>query len=214
MEIESEEHLFTYLQEELAWRKKELTHIKFLIESANKNELDFNLRIGITFLYAHWEGFVKESTAYYINFLRNQNYTYGELTDCFVGWTLKPKIKLCLNSEKVSLYYEVIDILVNKKNELAEIPPEQKLFETPFILNYEKFVDLCFILGIRQNLFELKRNFIDLELVDKRNNVAHGRRFYIKTTDYDEYHKTIISMLDAFYSEFSDVIINKRYKKG
>ena len=75
-------------------------------------------------------------------------------------------------------------------------------------------MDLCFILGIRQNLFELKRNFIDLELVDKRNNVVHGRRFYIKTTDYDEYHKTIISMLDAFYSEFSDVIINKRYKKG
>ena len=100
MEIESEELLFTYLQEELAWRKKELTHIKFLIDSAHKNELDFNLRIGITFLYAHWEGFIKESTAYYINFLRNQNYTYGQLTDCFIGWTLKPKIKQCSNSEK------------------------------------------------------------------------------------------------------------------
>ena len=86
--------------------------------------MDFNLRIGITFLYAHWEGFVKESTVYYINFLRNQNYTYGELTDCFVGWTLKPKIKLCSN-HKISLYYEVIDILVNKKNELAEIPPNK-----------------------------------------------------------------------------------------
>ena len=83
---------------------------------------------------------------------------------------------------KISLYSEVIDILVNKKNELAEIPPEQKLFETPFILNYEKFVDLCFILGVRQNLFELKRNFIDIELIDKRNNVAWKEILY-KTND-------------------------------
>jgi hypothetical protein len=214
MEIDTEESLFTHLQDELAWRKKELTHIKFLIDTSNTSELDFNLRIGITFLYAHWEGFVKDSTAYYINFVRNQKYTYEELPDCFIGWTLKPKIKKILNTEKISLYYDVIDVLVNKKNNTAEIPPENKLFETPFILNYEKFVDLCYILGMRQNLFELKKNFINLELVDKRNYVAHGRRFYIKNKDYEECHKTIISMLNTFYSEFSEVIINKKYKKN
>lgn len=214
MNIDSEENLIYYLQQELAWRKKELTYIKFLVDNANKNELDFNLRIGITFLYAHWEGFIKQSTAYFINFLRNQNYKYGELTDCFKGWALKPIIKKCSNTEKISFYYDVIDTLLNKGEVEAVIPNENTLFDMPFILTYDKFSDLCFILGVKQNLFELKRNFIDQELVNKRNHIAHGRRFYIDPTDYEDYHQKIISMLNDFHSEFSKIIIMKQYKKN
>ncbi len=47
------------LDEDMAWRIKELSILKNKIPPQKGTEQDVLIRAGITTLYAHWEGFIK-----------------------------------------------------------------------------------------------------------------------------------------------------------
>lgn len=57
------------LDNDLAWRIKELSIIKNKIPQAKNNEQEALIRAGVTILYAHWEGFVKNAAECYLNFV-------------------------------------------------------------------------------------------------------------------------------------------------
>ena len=61
MSIQTLEDLNKTLATDIAWRKKELSEIKTLIELKNVSPQRHNvcIRSGICILYAHWEGFIK-----------------------------------------------------------------------------------------------------------------------------------------------------------
>jgi hypothetical protein len=60
MSIRTAEQLSNKLSADLAWRKKELSEIKSLVESRNFSDQRHKalVRSGVCILYAHWEGFV------------------------------------------------------------------------------------------------------------------------------------------------------------
>ena len=43
------------------------------------------VRAGVTLLYAHWEGFVKNSSLLYLNYINNQMLNYNELRSLYLG---------------------------------------------------------------------------------------------------------------------------------
>ena len=57
----SVEDLQTKLDKMLLWRKKELTTINQNIMPSSGEVLEVNIRSGIVFLYAHWEGYIKQA---------------------------------------------------------------------------------------------------------------------------------------------------------
>ena len=58
MSIHTIDDLSSYLDADLAWRKKELSDLKYFIDFASANQGRHHVlsRCGITILYAHWEG--------------------------------------------------------------------------------------------------------------------------------------------------------------
>ena len=61
MSIRTAEQLSDKLATDLAWRKKELSEMKSLIEAKNVSDQRHKalVRGGVCILYSHWEGFVK-----------------------------------------------------------------------------------------------------------------------------------------------------------
>src|SRR5690606_30193343 len=76
MKVRTLEMFCDFLDEELAWRKKELSVLKNLVErdlgtfSHNKALA----RCGVALLYAHWEGFVRIAGTSFLEFVLMQRH--------------------------------------------------------------------------------------------------------------------------------------------
>jgi hypothetical protein len=69
MKIRSVSELVDFLDEDLAWRKRELTTFRFLMGRSRPHEREAVLRAAVCVLYAHWEGFVKNGATGYVNYV-------------------------------------------------------------------------------------------------------------------------------------------------
>ena len=78
-------NLFTYdglskkLYEEFSWRRKELTLLKSKIPIEKNSVQSAMLRSALPLLYAHWEGFVKLTMSYYLEFVSRKHLKHNEL---------------------------------------------------------------------------------------------------------------------------------------
>ncbi|MFM6308188.1 MAG: MAE_28990/MAE_18760 family HEPN-like nuclease, partial [Dolichospermum sp.] len=101
MKIRTLEQLSDKLAQELAWRKKELSILKSLIDSKSSETAKRNalLRSGITMLYAHWEGFVKVSANSYVEFVAMQKLSYNQLANNFIALAMKDQLDQAKETE-------------------------------------------------------------------------------------------------------------------
>ena len=60
------------VERDLLWRKREISHIYLQIQAAEGDIQIALLRAALVMLYAHWEGFIKNTTEQYINFINRQ----------------------------------------------------------------------------------------------------------------------------------------------
>ena len=61
------------VERDLLWRKREISHIYLQIQAAEGDIQIALLRAALVMLYAHWEGFIKNTTEQYINFINKIN---------------------------------------------------------------------------------------------------------------------------------------------
>ena len=69
MKIKNLEELEDRIDDEIAWRKKELISIKNDVRSSENKDISEQSRLirsGIAMLYAHWEGAIKSLAEYYL----------------------------------------------------------------------------------------------------------------------------------------------------
>ncbi len=95
MKIRTVEELQERIDEDFAWRRKELTYLENNIKSSKPHNIKTDLRAGIVLLYAHWEGFIKSAAENYLTFVASKKLNYDELSHCFVALALlKEKLTL------------------------------------------------------------------------------------------------------------------------
>lgn len=75
MKIRTIEELQNRLDDDFAWRRKELTVIYTNVSSSKQNQLNTNIRIGVVMLYAHWEGFIKNAAELYLIYVSSKKLT-------------------------------------------------------------------------------------------------------------------------------------------
>ena len=72
-----------FLDEEIAWRIKEIADLKMSVRSSSEAHRKTLIRAAIPLLYAHWEGFVKVASEGYLNYVNSQKLRYDQLEYCF-----------------------------------------------------------------------------------------------------------------------------------
>ncbi len=213
MNIRTAEELSTKLSDDLAWRKKELSEVKSLVESRSFSEQRHTalVRGAVCILYSHWEGFVKLAANSYVEYVRLQKLNYKQLSSNFLALAMKERLKEAKQTNKPSLYIPVCDFFLSQLNQKCVLP--KNAISTASNLSSEILKEITDILGIDFSLYSTKSVLIDTKLLKTRNEIAHGDYLVFDREEYIELHTEVIGMLDTFRNQIENAAITKKFIK-
>jgi len=213
MSIRTAEQLSDKLATDLAWRKKELSEMKSLIEAKNVSDQRHKalVRSGVCILYSHWEGFVKLAGNSYLEYVISKKLTYQELSSNFLALAMKEKLKEAKETHKPSLYIPVCEFFLSELNQRCLLPKD--VISTASNLSSEILKEITYILGIDFSIYSTKSVLIDTKLLKTRNEIAHGNYSVFDRDEYLELHREVIGMLDIFRTEIENAAILEKFRQ-
>lgn len=212
--IRTTDELIEKVGSDLIWRRKELSELKGLVqETQGQIRSRVIIRSAVALLYAHWEGFVKKASAYYLEFVSSHRLPYGRLAPNFVALALKAKFHELSASEKISGANLLADFFCTSLNKQSNVPYKGAV-DTKSNLSSKVLQDILSALGIPHNNFSTRMNFIDSNLVNPRNHIAHGEDFNLNTQEYMELHDAVMSLLETYKNEVENAAVLKSYERA
>lgn len=214
--IRTTEQLIDKIAADLIWRRRELTTLRELVQKFEDDPLRSTVLIrgAVALLYAHWEGFVKKSSSYYLEYVAAQRLPYTRLAVNFVALSLKAKFNELGASEKISAGNALADFFCTAMDSRSSIP-YKKGVDTKSNLSSNVFVDILAALGLNVSQFETRLKYIDSNLVNPRNYVAHGEELggNISLDDYLVLHDDVLTLIETFRNEIENASVLGRFKR-
>lgn len=198
----------------LAWRKKELTSLRILIGTRSRDhEKTLLLRAAMPVLYAHWEGFAKEASQIYLDFVSQQGLYYSELNVNFTALTARGKIRQAADAQKISAYISVVDFIFTQQTERAKISSNSIDTESNLSSSVLKNIMLCLGLDYDSS-WSSRELLVDGSLLKNRNEIAHGTKVQVDEDTYRQLHDLVIDMLNHFRNIIENAAELKSYLKS
>lgn len=201
-----------YLDNELSWRKKELTSLKFMLTKCRAHEEGILTRAALCILYAHWEGFVRTAATCYVDYVVRQGVHLRALTPNFIALGLRSEIRIAGGSDKSTMH---TDLVKRVRSDLPESfrTDSRKAIQTGSNLKVDVLNEILSVIGVDPTNYLGKRVIID-RLVRYRNLVAHGAHgegFEIVLCDYETMHNDVIVLVEMFRTDVENAAVQKSY---
>lgn len=212
--IRTTDQLIDKIAQELIWRRKELTDLRALVQECRSEQIRSKvlIRSAIALLYAHWEGFVKISSAYYLEYVASTRLPYRKLAANFVGLTLRSKFNELGASERISGGNALADFFCSKLDCQSNVP-YKKVVETRSNLSSIVLQDIMAALGLDVSVFRARFNYIDANLVSPRNHVAHGEALSLSMDEYLDLHDKVIELIEIYRNQIENASVQKLYER-
>ena len=183
-----------------------------MIAAADEDTKKFLLRAGLTFVYSHWEGWIKTVGRRYIEFVNAQKHTITELRPELAAAILKPRVKEAGKSENPKNHADLLRFLDTQGNQVHTVKPV--FVTTESNLNSKVLGRIADGLGLADD-FSLgtKSNLIDEKLVGERNKIAHGEFRLVDQDQFDEVYYPVLQLLDDFTEALLNVAAEGRYRR-
>lgn len=212
--IRTTNELVDRIAEELVWRRRELTDMRALVqESSNQLRCRVVIRAGVALLYAHWEGFVKAAASHYLEYVASHRIPYRKLAPNFVALTLRSKFIEMRASEKVSSANALADFFCASLDVQSRVP-YKNVVDTKSNLSSKVFLDILTALGLDLSQFETRLNFIDTNLVNPRNHIAHGEALELTADEYLTLHDDVLALVETFRNEIENSSVLRRFERS
>lgn len=224
------EQLFDSIDEEMNWRKIELSALRTSIKDGDKSPKQRALlRASIALLYAHWEGAVKNITQLYLEYLKVQKIRLKDLSPTMFGVALKSKIEYLHESDsakaRLNLSRTILEDLQSRANFRAD------LVQTGSNLNSRIFREIVSLVDFPDKMpglpgrgrhevrsyeeyFETKWAVVDEQLLARRNMIAHGEYLELTHQEYFDTHDIVFDMLRKFSEGVRESARRKLYLKA
>lgn len=202
------------LNEDLVWRKREITSLKFLLNRTRKSDESVLFKAAITLMYAHWEGHVKFCSHAYLNYLNHLGLSCELLSDSFVQMNLGAHFEANDSVRNYKIQKKLHEYFCKPSTYTFKVD-EEKAISTKSNLNYEILESILNKLSLSTEDFKLKENFIDATLIDYRNAIAHGEKRNsedIKSA-YASIEEHLLGMIQSFHEIIKTSASNKEYLK-
>lgn len=207
----TESNLSSLFDEDLLWRRKELSDLKNSIRLSDRYAKPVLLRAIIALSYAHWEGYVRTCANRYFEHLTLRKKHFLELErQIYVNNFLGRVDALHRNRVNLEERCKLInDILDGERDRFSHL--NQELIDTRSNLNTDVIKDICIICGVDSAHFEENRNFIDLMLLKRRNAIAHGQQEFIQSDEVDDFVKEVLALMAHFRNLLENKVYEKKY---
>lgn len=201
-----------FLDAELSWRVKEIANLKTAAQGSGPIPESTLIRAGLALLYAHWEGFVKNSLTAYLNFVNCQGLKYEELRSCFVVFGLKKNVNELLASRNSTVSISALDFLRHQLGERAQLKIDAAI-NTESNLSSKVFQNILLSVGFDPAAYETRSHLIDESLLKRRNSIAHGDYLDVGKADWRYLADEIISMMRQVKTEIENAVVFGSYKQ-
>lgn len=195
---------------DLSWRRKELALIKNKIPNEKNSLQSALIRATLPLLYAHWEGFVKVTMSYYLEYVSNKYLKNSELKTSFIALSLQNKLG-DLNNSNFSNRTKIIDFIFNDIEKQSKIP-KKNIINTKSNLSFNVLQEILFILDLEDNHIESQKDLIN-DLVNERNYIAHGEHTLIDYETFDNFYDDIIALMEYLRTIIENNAIQEKFKK-
>lgn len=172
MRVLSPYDLQTVLDTDLIWRRKEISSLITLVKTCDSATKDCVLRAAVPLLYAHWEGFGKECILRYLEFVSYRRLQFKQLDPAFLYLASFPSLSR-IGGVSVKEALDAIQSFIARANSTNR-DNFRKRIDTRSNLRWDVLEDLLHSCGLNPVDIETNQEFIDKELCDPRNKIAHG----------------------------------------
>ena len=212
--IRTTDQLIDKIAEELVWRRRELTDLRALVQQFRDEPLRLRVLIrgAVALLYAHWEGFVKASASHYLEYVASTRLPYRRLSANFVGLALRSKFSELSASEKISSANTLADFFCTALDRQSNLP-YKRVVDTKSNLSSTVLQDIIAALGLDGSQFATRLQFIDSNLVNPRNHIAHGEATNLNVDEYLLLHDEVITLIETFRNEIENASVLRRYER-
>lgn len=210
MTIRTEEELSDKLAEDLIWRKKEMTILRKLVATATPDRKTVLLRSLIAILYAHWEGFIKNASNAYLEYVANRRLLRANLASNFLANSLARRIHDASDRRNLSSLIEVIELLRGNLQSRSRMPKERIVTESN--LSSRVLEDVTTLLGIDYKPYQMKAVLIDESLVGNRNQIAHGDYLAVDESTALALLDEIQQLMESFRDQIENAVALGAYR--
>lgn len=202
--------LLDYLDQDMAWRIKEIHQFKTAVKQARGTNIEAHIRAGVSMLYAHWEGFVKGAANSYINYLSFRSDHNRALKPCFIALGMRAKLATSSASAKSEVGIEMVSYLLAEMDRPVKLPREDAI-SAESNLSSIVFLNITRWIGIDPGRYSTRFPLIDNTLLKNRNNIAHGQYLTITDEAFYELVNEVLEMLRWFKTDIENAAVSKDF---
>lgn len=207
------EALLDRLDADIAWRRVELAAVKTALNRASGPTTDMAARAAVALSYAHLEGYVISAGRLLVQYVADRRLRYEQLADPYVALCVAAILTQAQGSRKrIKRHIDVI-VALRCESEIASFPQPERIIQASGNLKSEKFADILLRLGLDPTPFELQYNWLDSELLRRRNSIAHGETGFADVQFADEAIDRVRLLIDAFRNAAQNAAVLEDFKR-
>ncbi|WP_171814563.1 MAE_28990/MAE_18760 family HEPN-like nuclease [Arthrobacter dokdonensis] len=208
------EELSQRIDNDLGWRKKEITSLSLVISDLQGEPQRAVLRGSLAVLYAHWEGFVKECIFFYLNFVDCQCLSANQLNEAIVAFIFRNKLGK-FHSDGLGIHHiDIIRDLRNQEPNRLRFPRSSRDIDTMSNLSSKRFRTLINFISISiPSKYDDTLSLIDTDLVLTRNAISHGNDDVVTINDWETIRDLILEIISYIGDEILNAAICEYYLK-
>lgn len=198
MKIRTVEELEGKLEKDLGWRKKEILSLRMLINKNINNKI--LIRAGIALLCAHFEGFIKNASNYYVIYVSYKKVKCNDIVHPLLAIKLQSDFDNCAKTSSHSVHGLLLEKIEQLKNEkfFIKYTENKPIISTKSNPKYEVLEEILKSIGIESDIFRTKQKYIDESLLKNRNAIVHGEKLELEYDDFQTVFEIIMKLLDDY----------------
>lgn len=209
----SKEALVDALDADIAWRRLELAAIRTTLKRSTGPSEATAARAAVALAYAHWEGYVVATSRSLLQYVTGLRLRYEDLTDSYVAMCLAGRLTEAeASTRRIRRHIDVVAVLRSSEDR-ADFPLAERVIHAEGNLKSEKFDDIIARLGLDRKPFELHYNWLDGELLRKRNHIAHGEIGYVDTDFAYAAIDTVAGLIDNFRTAAQNAAVLEVFRR-
>lgn len=199
------------LDKNYSWRIKEIATLKLVAHGNSALNQSTVIRAGVPLVYAHWEGFIKQSSQDYLKFVASQRLKYDQLTSCFVVFGVKKHLSTIVGARKSSINIEAVDFFRSRLADRADLSLSNAI-DAKSNLNSETFENIALSIGVSAKSYDAYYNLIDESLLSRRNGIAHGEYLDLTAESFRTLSDDVIKLLRMYKTDIENLASTAAYK--